>query len=234
LLRGKKIFEEEMNDLIGSNIDGVHTIPVFVCTMAFPYVPCPLHVFEPRYRLMIRRTMETGTREFGMATRNGETSFSDYGTMLEIRDIQYFADGRSVVDTVGSRRFKVLSRSTRDGYNIADVEFLHDVVPTGAALTEVQQLHDRIHPMALKWFSEHDEEVKRQMWKHYGSTPTVEHEYWTLASGPAWYWWMLAMLPLDSQAQQQILSQTVLKKRLDSMGRILYYIMRRNQTFRHQ
>ena len=41
---------------------------VFVCTMSFPNIPCPLHVFEPRYRLMIRRAMEAGTREFGMCT----------------------------------------------------------------------------------------------------------------------------------------------------------------------
>lgn len=41
-------------------------VPIFVCTMAYPTVPCPLHVFEPRYRLMIRRCMETGTRQFGM------------------------------------------------------------------------------------------------------------------------------------------------------------------------
>lgn len=41
-------------------------IPVFVCTMTLPGIPCPLHVFEPRYRLMIRRCMETGTRQFGM------------------------------------------------------------------------------------------------------------------------------------------------------------------------
>lgn len=34
--------------------------------MAYPTVPCPLHVFEPRYRLMIRRCMDTGTRQFGM------------------------------------------------------------------------------------------------------------------------------------------------------------------------
>ena len=54
-------------------------------------------------------------------------NFADYGCMLEIRDVQYFPDGRSVVDTVGGRRFKVLSRSTRDGYNTAKVEFLRDV-----------------------------------------------------------------------------------------------------------
>ena len=46
--------------------------------------------------------------------------------MLEIRDIQYFDDGRSVVDTVGGRRFRVLSRGTRDGYNTAVVQFIGD------------------------------------------------------------------------------------------------------------
>lgn len=42
-------------------------VPVFVCTTAFPGVPCPLYVYEPRYRLMVRRSVESGTRTFGMA-----------------------------------------------------------------------------------------------------------------------------------------------------------------------
>jgi len=46
--------------------------------------------------------------------------------MLEINDLKFFDDGRSVVDTVGERRFRVLSRSMRDGYNIAKVAFLED------------------------------------------------------------------------------------------------------------
>ena len=49
--------------------------------------------------------------------------------MLEIRDVQYFGDGRSVIDTIGGRRFKVLSRSERDGYDTAKVEFIQDVMP---------------------------------------------------------------------------------------------------------
>jgi len=40
--------------------------PIFVCTIAFPSVPCPLHVFEPRYRLMLRRCLEHNGKEFGM------------------------------------------------------------------------------------------------------------------------------------------------------------------------
>ena len=52
---------------------------------------------------MIRRCMESGTREFGMCIGDREKAFSDIGNMLEIRDIQYFPDGRSVVDTIGGR-----------------------------------------------------------------------------------------------------------------------------------
>ncbi len=47
--------------------------------------------------------------------------------MLEIRDIHVFRDGRSVIDTRGRRRFRVLERRIRDGYNVASVEFLKDV-----------------------------------------------------------------------------------------------------------
>ena len=54
--------------------------------------------------------------------------------MLEINDLQFFDDGRSVVDTVGGRRFKVLEKSKRDGYNIAKVEFLEDSKVEGESL----------------------------------------------------------------------------------------------------
>lgn len=64
-------------------------------------------------------------------------SFCDIGTMLEIRDMQYFPDGRSVVDCMGSRRFRVIERGTRDGYNTAKVEFLTDQKPEGVQLTGV-------------------------------------------------------------------------------------------------
>lgn len=54
------------------------------------------------------------------------SSFADYGCMLEIRQLELLADGRSLVDTVGGRRFRVLRRGHRDGYNTADIEYLED------------------------------------------------------------------------------------------------------------
>lgn len=52
--------------------------------------------------------------------------FADYGCILEIRNVEFFADGRSVVDSIGKRRFKVIRHSQRDGYNTADIEYIED------------------------------------------------------------------------------------------------------------
>jgi hypothetical protein len=119
---------EELADGSLSGKSKEFEIPIFVCTMAFPTVPCLLHVFEPRYRLMIRRSMESGSKRFGMCCylQDGDHNYGDFGTMLEIRNTQYFPDGRSVVNTVGVRRFRILKKSMKDGYNTATIEYLED------------------------------------------------------------------------------------------------------------
>lgn len=55
------------------------------------------------------------------------SSFADYGCMLQIRNVHFLPDGRSVVDTVGGKRFRVLRRGMKDGYCTADIEYLEDV-----------------------------------------------------------------------------------------------------------
>ncbi|XP_066469731.1 LON peptidase N-terminal domain and RING finger protein 1-like isoform X2 [Tiliqua scincoides] len=118
----KCVHQAEMAEL--SNL--TKNIPIFVCIMSFPGIVCPLHVFEPRYRLMMRRCQETGTKMFGMCMYENGKSFADYGCMLEIQKIEFLPDGRSLVKTIGKRRFKVLRRGHRDGYNTADIEYLED------------------------------------------------------------------------------------------------------------
>ena len=193
--------EEEMNDLIKASQDGRHHIPIFVCTASYPNMPCPLHVFEPKYRLMIRRAMENGTRQFGMCIGSEHQEFSEFGTILEIRDIQYFSDGRSVVDTIGGRRFKVLERGSKDGYHTAMVEYLQDVPPEEDQLPGLKEQHDKIIGLARTWFRSMTDDIRAGVLSHYGEMPPLEWEYWRLQSGPAWCWWVLAILPLDHQAQ---------------------------------
>lgn len=52
--------------------------------------------------------------------------FADYGCMLIIRSVHFLPDGRSVVDTIGGKPFRVLSRGLKDGYSTADIEHLED------------------------------------------------------------------------------------------------------------
>ena len=72
---------------------------------------------------MLRRAIESGSKQFGMCMYSDRTPyrFTEYGCMLEIQNYQFTRDGRAIVATVGGRRFKVVSTSMRDGYNVAKV-----------------------------------------------------------------------------------------------------------------
>lgn len=80
--------------LLEDALDEEANMPLFPCTLAFPMMPTFLHIFEPRYRLMIRRCIENGSRKFGMLMYNhhrvvqgnlGEVHYMQYGTVSTLR-----------------------------------------------------------------------------------------------------------------------------------------------------
>merc|ERR1711920_953071 len=75
-------------------------------------------------------------------------------------------------------------------------------------------------------FTEMSDAMKSGILNHYGHMPEPEADYWNLPNGPAWGWWILSILPLDSQLQIQVLSLTSLKRRLEIILRILNCIFR--------
>ncbi|XP_054647321.1 LON peptidase N-terminal domain and RING finger protein 3-like [Dunckerocampus dactyliophorus] len=220
LVERQKIHQEEMAEL--SNLN--KNVPIFVCTMAFPTVPCPLHIFEPCYRLMIRRCMETGTNCFGMCLGDDLKGFADYGCLLEIRDVKFFSDGSSVVDTIGRRRFKVIQHRERDGYNTADIEYLEDVKVEGLAMGELQSLHDAVYEQALVWVNSLKAEQKERIEGHFGPIPAKDSELQASPNGPSWCWWLLAVLPLEGRAQLPFLAITSLKDRLSGIRKVLLFM----------
>ena len=46
--------------------------------------------------------------------------------------MEYTPDGRSLITTTGERRFKVVARSMKDGYNCARISFVYDQPVTNA------------------------------------------------------------------------------------------------------
>ncbi|XP_029785626.1 LON peptidase N-terminal domain and RING finger protein 3 isoform X3 [Suricata suricatta] len=207
----RRLYEEEMEEL--SNLN--KNVPIFVCTIAYPTVPCPLHIFEPCYRLMIRRCIETGTRQFGMCLGDPVNGFAEYGCILEIRNVQFFADGRSVVDSVGRRRFKVLHQGHRDGYNIADIEYIEDQKVQEEDRAELMGLHNCVYEQASLWFHSLKTSLKNRIVIHFGPMPEKDADPQMNPDGPAWCWWTLAVLPLESRAQLPFLAMRSLKDRLN-------------------
>lgn len=81
----------------------------------------------PNPSASLRFTIQSGRSKKQMRFPLRPRRFASYGCLLEIRDVKFFSDGRSVVNTIGRRRFKILQHRVRDGYNTADIEYLEDV-----------------------------------------------------------------------------------------------------------
>jgi len=111
-------------------------LPLFpLNTVLCPGIALPLHVFEDRYRALVRHCLET-TSPFGVVliregreVGSGAISFSGVGTIAEIRDAGRHDDGRFDLLVVGTRRFGI--RRVLEGrgpYLVADVAILDETV----------------------------------------------------------------------------------------------------------
>jgi Lon protease-like protein len=97
----------------------------------FPNTRLPLHVFEPRYRLMTKRVMQSDQQfgvvliERGSEVGGGDTRF-DIGTMARVVRANELPDGRYALVTVGLRRVRIVRWLPDDPYPQAMIEELHD------------------------------------------------------------------------------------------------------------
>lgn len=100
-------------------------LPLFPLTTALvPGLVLPLHIFEPRYRLMIEELLEKpeDEREFGIVavrerhvgsgvdgsrSENHEDDFYPIGVTALLRQADRLDDGRYDVVTIGGRRFSI-------------------------------------------------------------------------------------------------------------------------------
>lgn len=100
-------------------------------TVLLPHMVLPLHVFEPRYRALVRDVLDR-EREFGVTliTRGHEVGGgderSDVGTMARILQAEELEDGRWLVVGLGVQRVRVARWLDDDPYPRALVDDLAD------------------------------------------------------------------------------------------------------------
>jgi Lon protease-like protein len=108
-------------------------LPLFpLGTVLFPGALLPLHIFEPRYRLLVRRCMD-GKLPFGVVLiRQGQEVGGDaepyeIGTEAKIVAESPLPNGRSYIVTRGERRFAVESLiEDAEPYLIGRVRYLDE------------------------------------------------------------------------------------------------------------
>ena len=111
-------------------------LPLFpLHTVLCPGIALPLHIFEERYRALVRDCLEASA-PFGVVlirdgrdVGGGSISFSAIGTLAEIREAGRHADGRFDLLVVGTKRFAVADVATdRQPYLVAEATVLNDEI----------------------------------------------------------------------------------------------------------
>lgn len=145
-------------------------LPLFpLGTVLFPGLVLPLHVFEERYRALVRQLMslpDGNPREFGVvaiqrgweveqtagAAANGidhiqaALTLHEIGCTAELRQVTEHPDGRFEIVTVGRRRFRITRVDpTAAPYLVADIEYLPESLGSPDAA-------DRLAPRVLAVF----------------------------------------------------------------------------------
>ncbi|KAM3968411.1 uncharacterized protein ACR2FA_000607 [Aphomia sociella] len=217
-----------------------NVIPIFVCTVAFPGIPCSLFIFNPRYWLMIRRVLKSENRIFGMIPAEMGQTHPSYGTVLEVRDCIQLQDGSYILSTVGVSRFKIIERDVCDGCDVARVEPLVDKSTDNASFRrEINYLANRISKKSALWIQNMPNSLLSDILTSYGSIPVVDMNgaWWNSADGPMWLWWIIAILPIRPEVKILILSTNSIHKRLTAVSRtlnaVIYTMINQTETDRH-
>ncbi len=112
----------------------------------------PLHVFEPRYRDMVRDCLrDDGEPEFGqvLISHGWETGGGDdrtsVGTVAQMLQVDAIDEDRYALVAVGTRRIRINAWLPDDPYPLADVDDWPDVDPDADGLAvNVAASHSRV------------------------------------------------------------------------------------------
>lgn len=181
-------------------------LPLFLLgeTILFPQMTLPLHVFEPRYRLMIRRCLEGG-RRFGIVpTLNNQ--LSKIGTTAVIENHWVLPDGRSLIATVGDARFEVNDVWDQDGYKVAKVDYIQDKELDQAAQKNLQETFKKVKEMVPQKFSAG---TLNQIQEKLGKMPDN--------NATEFAWWLAYILPVPVEKKYKILKSLSILERLEML-----------------
>ncbi|WP_299030461.1 LON peptidase substrate-binding domain-containing protein [uncultured Thermanaerothrix sp.] len=116
-------------------------------TVLFPGTPLPLHIFEPRYRLMIHDAIQHNTPFGVVLIKQGVEALGPLpephlvGCTANIAKVEHLPDGRMNLLAIGEERFRILTLDRSGPFLRAKVEILPMEEPQTLSVTrEVKHL----------------------------------------------------------------------------------------------
>ncbi len=172
-------------------------IPLFPLEVVlFPGTPLPLHIFEPRYKLMVKRCLEKRT-VFGVILTRSE-GIAPVGCTAEIAQVvKKYEDGRLDILTVGQNVYRVLEVFNDQPYLEGAVEYLEDEPGPGSAAAQQQLLglYEQCHTVI------------------YGRAPQTPET----GSAVSLVYQITSELPLDLDYKQELLEMRAESERQNSL-----------------
>ena len=108
----------------------VRELPLFPLpdVVLFPQEVLPLHIFEPRYRMMLSTVMAED-RRFGVVRWDPqEQRMAEVGCCAEILHCQTQDDDRSNIVTLGQQRFRILDIVREAPFRVGLVSWIEDSI----------------------------------------------------------------------------------------------------------
>lgn len=201
--------------------DVEHNLPLFVLDIVlFPNMRLPLHIFEPRYRLMLRRCLE-GSRRFGVVPLVG-TEIAKVGTTAIIDHHVRLPDGRSLVSTRGGSRFELLDTWEQDGYKLGRVRYLDEKDQEDTQTENAENDEEKTKKLQKKadLFSQAKDAVQAKI----GSALTdIQEKFGQMPVDDAqsFSFWLASLLPIPVESKQKLLEMQSTCERLEEEISIL-------------
>ena len=135
-------------------------LPLFPLNVVlFPGEPLPLHIFEPRYRRMVRACLDDNS-PFGMllALSDGVARVGCSAEILEVT--RRYDDGRMDILTVGRNRFRIVDLFTEEPLLEGAIDYLtdHDSLPDGRKRKELIELYETCYTLLFSGLPKNVEE----------------------------------------------------------------------------
>jgi len=114
-----QLYTERLKDIAELKNNWKQTLPIFFFNeVLYPTSVLRLHLFEPRYKLMIKRALDAN-RCFAYVPnfKDYKPTLGDIGLVAKVEECQFMYDGRALLEANITLRFKITDHWVEDGTN---------------------------------------------------------------------------------------------------------------------